>query len=390
MNLYSYIPLILIFCAAYYSLVQLGLLVGLFRLPSPTNRSQPRVSVIVAARNEEHRMEWVLDALWRQTYPEVEVIIVDDRSTDRTVEIVKAHQQSAQNVHLVNIKHVPAGFPAKKNALNEGIRASTGEILFFTDADCLPPPDWISTVVAFFEDPVGVVAGYSPYDSALLPSESRIGFWRSLLQRFVAGEELKGAVWSAGSIGLNLAWLCTGRNLAYRRKVFGEVGGFERIKMSISGDDDLFIQLVRRATRWKIRYALNPESHVPTPPPETFPEFVQQRTRHFSAGKFFTLPMKTFFFLFHVSNLLLLIGFIGCFFSRELALSGVLAFLAKIVFDFLLTLTAVRRFGLTGSRGTSLIGGFLLTEILYIFYNTFIGPLGFIRKFDWKPDRTKS
>ena len=84
--------------------------------------------------------------------------------------------------------------------------------------------------------------------------------------------------------------------------------GFEKIKMSISGDDDLFLQLVRRQTPWKIRYIKTQESFVPTIPPVTFWSFVEQRKRHFSAAKFFTVPMMLFFFIYHSSNLLLLIS----------------------------------------------------------------------------------
>jgi len=119
--------------------------------------------------------------------------------------------------------------PAKKNALKAGIEASKGEILCFTDADCLPVSRWIEELVKSFKPNVGLVAGYSPYQ---IPNDeiSKEGFFKKLFFKFIAYEEFRAAIWAAGSIGWEIGWLCTGRNLAYRRKVYDEVNGFEKLK----------------------------------------------------------------------------------------------------------------------------------------------------------------
>jgi cellulose synthase/poly-beta-1,6-N-acetylglucosamine synthase-like glycosyltransferase len=381
------LPAIFVLCSAvFYVAVQIGLIVGLFRMRKPTGEAHPFVSVIVAARNERRSINNLLKALLNQTYPNYEVIIVNDRSTDATAEIVRHVQESASRLKLVSIESILNELPPKKNALAQGIRASKGDILCFTDADCLPSKTWIESLLSFFDDGVGVVAGYSPYDERLLPDDASKKPSSQLLHRFIAGEEFKGAIWSAGAIGLNLAWLCTGRNLAYRRKAFDEVGGFEKIKMSISGDDDLFIQIVRRQTKWKIRYASSPDSFVRTVPPETFAKFVEQRTRHFSAGKYFTPLMKAFFFCFHLSNLVLFLGLFAAFFSTSLMQAGVIGFALKLGCDLFLMIVAYRLLLRESIWRINRLINFLLTEILYIFYNTFIGPLGFIKTFRWKQD----
>jgi poly-beta-1,6-N-acetyl-D-glucosamine synthase len=382
----SLLALALISCAMYYVVVQAGLLLGLLRLKKPCGQIHPFVSVIVAARNEQSSIGSLLQALLNQTYSSYEVIIVDDRSSDNTADIVRFLQQSDSRLKLVTVDSLLAGMPPKKSALTEGIRVSKGEILCFTDADCLPSRTWIETLVSYFDERVGVVAGYSPYDAELLPAIAPRTSGMKWLQRFVEGEEFKGAIWSAGSIGMNLAWLCTGRNLAYRRAVFDQVGGFEQIKMSISGDDDLFIQLVRRQTNWNINFASSPNVLVRTAPPGDFAGFVQQRTRHFSAGKYFTLPMKAFFFLFHLSNLVLLLGLLTLFFSLPLFQIAMSAFAIKLGSDLLLTFTAIRVLLKARFRERFDVMNFLLVEILYILYNTFIGPLGFINTYRWKQD----
>lgn len=385
MDISSIVAVLIVCCGLYYLTVQVGLIVGLFFLPKPTTAIRSFVSVIVAARNEERTIGRLLESLSRQSYTDYEVIIVDDRSEDATAQIVHTYQESNTKVRLVSIKSVSDRLPPKKNALTEGIRESKGEILCFTDADCDPPSTWIETLLSYFESDVGVVAGYSPYVANLHAHTQRLDLWSRALSEFIAGEEFKGAIWSAGGIGMNLAWLCTGRNLAYRRKVFEEVGGFEQIKKSISGDDDLFIQLVRRTTRWKIRYARSHEGFVPTQPPATFEEFVAQRTRHFSVGKFFTFPMKMFFFVFHGSNLLIFLLAIGFIFSRSLFQYGIIVFALKLAVDLLLTLVGVQILSQGTVTRRMRPGNFVLTEILYIVYNTFIGPLGFLRSFEWKP-----
>ncbi|HTP78986.1 MAG TPA: glycosyltransferase [Bacteroidota bacterium] len=382
------IPAILIVCALYYSAVQTSLLLGLRNLPPGKMKNRPSVSVIVAARNEERTIGRLLDALSGQTFRPHEIIIADDRSDDRTARIVSDHQKQDGRIHVCTITDVPEGISPKKNALKTAIDSSSGEILCFTDADCLPGPRWVESLVAMFDETTGLVAGYSPYDRQLQPKWSLWTglrtIWKELFLGFVEYEELKGAVWSAGSIGLRHGWLCTGRNLAYRRAVYDEVGGFESIKRSLSGDDDLFLQQVRRRTKWGIAYCVSPDSFVRTAPPPTFGSFVRQRRRHFSAGKYFTPGMKLFFLLFHGANLALLAGFVLFLIHPPTHLVAFAAFLSKVLIDTLLFLASSDLFGRI-SVGSS----FFLMEILYILYNTLIGPLGFVGTIKWNRDAAR-
>jgi hypothetical protein len=195
-------------------------------------------------------------------------------------------------------------------------------------------------------------------------------------------EEFKGALWSAGSIGIGRAWLCTGRNLAYRRKVWDEVGGFTRIRQSVSGDDDLFLQLVRKETSWKMRYAGSPSSHVPTAPPDTFDGLVQQRTRHFSAGKFFPLSMKIFSTAFHGANALLYAGLVASFLTPAYA-DGLWFFLIKSAFDLAFLLVGRNLLGTLPA-----LSSFLVLEGVVLLYHLFMAPIGLLGSFTWKPEQT--
>jgi cellulose synthase/poly-beta-1,6-N-acetylglucosamine synthase-like glycosyltransferase len=372
------IDLLLLLAAAFYLIVHIGLIAGLRRLDYSIFNDRPFVSIIVAARNEEKNICQLLHSLSHQTYSRYEIIIVNDRSADRTAQLVADFRKNYSNITLIEIKSLLDNMPAKKNALRAGINASKGEILCFTDADCFPPPHWIEELVKTFQPDVGLVAGYSPYQ---IPNQkfSTSGLFDKIFFDFIAYEEFRAAIWSSGAIGWNLGWLCTGRNLAYRRKVYDEVGGFEKIKQSISGDDDLFLQLVRRQTVWKINYVKTLESFVPTVPPNTFWSFVEQRKRHFSAAKFFTLPMMLFFFIYHSSNLLLLVSPL-LFLINVLTLPVMAAVCcSKLLGDFVLFKYSSRIF-----EPSHFHRSFILMEALYILYNSLIGPLGFFRKFAWK------
>jgi cellulose synthase/poly-beta-1,6-N-acetylglucosamine synthase-like glycosyltransferase len=378
MEILIIIRLFLILAAAFYLTVHLGLIIGLRRCKQTKSPLQPFVSVIVAARNEERTIGLLLDCLSQQTYIHHELIIINDRSTDNTAAIIADLQKKNPAIKRIDITTIPSDMPAKKNALRAGIKASKGEILCFTDADCFPPPTWLKELVLQFEPEVGFVAGYSPYP---IPSGKTItnGILKKMFFKFIAYEEFRAAIWSSGAIGWNLGWLCTGRNLAYRRKVYDEVGGFAKIKQSISGDDDLFLQLVRKQTDWEIRYVKTRESFVPTVPPADFRSFVEQRKRHFSASKVFTFPMMLFFFFYHLANFLL-------FFSPFLFLLHLLSIpfviasiVTKLFADTILVFSSARTFdGSTYSRSL------IIMEVFYVFYNSLIGPLGIFKKFEWK------
>jgi len=379
MEFNTIITIYICFAAFFYFLVHIGLWLGLKRIPIGTNSELPFISIIVAARNEEKNIRQLLNNLTQQTYPSYEIIIVNDRSSDSTSSLIAEFQSQHSSINRIDITTLQDDMPAKKNALRVGIEASKGEILCFTDADCSPPTTWLSELIQQFTPEVGLVAGFSPYRSGI-SRKKHANFVSRIFYDFISYEEFRAAVWSAGSIGWRFGWLCTGRNLAYRRKVYDEVGGFEKIKMSISGDDDLFLQLVRRITNWDIRYIYSQLSVVPTDPPSGFWQFVEQRKRHFSAAKYFTFPMMSFFFLYHSSNLLIF-------------LSPILFILKVIPISILLLLIFLK------FAGDSILiiptshilnegkyhKGFILMEILYVFYNTLIGPLGFIRNFSWKP-----
>jgi len=103
------------------------------RPPDPS----PDVSVVVAARDEEQHIESCIESLLMQDYPRFEVIAVDDRSSDKTPQILERLQRgSGGKLRVVTIEDMREGWFGKSNAMREGVKISSGKWLCFTDADC--------------------------------------------------------------------------------------------------------------------------------------------------------------------------------------------------------------------------------------------------------------
>ncbi len=95
----------------------------------------PKLSVIIAARNEAHTIENALKSVLAQKYPNLEIILVNDRSNDGTDEILQNLQKKRSRVSIQHVEELPPGWLGKVHAMQQGFLRSTGVWLLFTDAD---------------------------------------------------------------------------------------------------------------------------------------------------------------------------------------------------------------------------------------------------------------
>lgn len=363
------LSLLTIFYIAFLLLMRLGLT----RLREGKNREHPPVSVIIAARDEENNIRECLSCLVTQDYPQdkLEIIVVDDRSQDSTAEIIRSFPQ----VKLYQIKEKSPQIAPKKYALDLGIRASRGEIILTTDADCRPGPKWVRTILRYFEPGVGLVTGFSPLEIGRA----------SPLRQMLALESLALASVAAGGIGLGWALTCTGRNLSYRRKAYDEVGGLTTIGRFVSGDDDLFLQLVNSKTKWEIRYAFDPKTVVPAKPPQSLKDLIHQRIRHASKGRYYPGGIKALGLGIYFYNLALLGLLPLCLFNIVGFLWFLLFFLLKMTAELLLLSKGAKLF----SRRRFLMI-LPLATFLHILFVVFFGVLGQLGRFRWKGESFKA
>ena len=365
--------ILLIVLGSLYMSEILMLIVGLHRLRPGENPETPYVSIIVAARNEEHTIGPCLSALTAQTYPQekYEIIVVDDESVDHTLDRTKNWTEQFKNIQVLRVDPETSSLIGKKRALDLGIQRSTGEIILTTDADCMPRTTWIQGMLAYFEPDVGLVAGYSYTEEP----EEKV----SVLQKLRSLERIAVAAVAAGSIGLGKGMTCTGQNVAYRKKAYTDVGGFTKIGHLRSGDDDLLIQLIDRNTSWNIRYATTPETYVLTKPPIESRQYLEQEKRRASKGLFYP-PWLIILLLFLLAfYTILLLSLCFSFFDWNHFSLAWLVLALKIIIDFFLLLKIC-----TMLNRRDLLIFFPVAEVLHIPYVLVFGVWGTLGKYTWK------
>ncbi|HZI65229.1 MAG TPA: glycosyltransferase [Thermoanaerobaculia bacterium] len=203
--------------------------------------SPPRVSVVIPARNEEAGVESAVRSHLAQDYPELEVIVVDDRSADRTPEILRRLAAEDPRLTVVAGIEPPAGWLGKPHALFLGARAATGEILLFADADVRYQKRALREGVA--------VLGDRRLDLlAFFPRFENRGFWENVLMPFLSIAVFLGFGFLALSRRIPLAMGAGAGNLV-RRRAYEAVGGHGAIRNSVVDDVRLAVTLKRAGFR---------------------------------------------------------------------------------------------------------------------------------------------
>lgn len=245
------------------------------RYESIGNPQTPSVSVIVCARNELDNLKKLIPILKDQDYEHFDIWIILDRCTDRSKEFLK----KMENLNVVEIHDVPEGWNPKKWALQNGISSSQNEWLLLTDADCRPTKSWISEMSAGMRSDRSLVLGVSPFDT-------HPGF----LNQFIQYETFLTSLEFVSQTLKDRTYMGLGRNMAYRKSVFESVNGFSGIEHVTGGDDDLLVQ--RMAKHQQASVILSKESLVETYAKTSWSTYLNQKTRHYSVGKYYDSKVK--------------------------------------------------------------------------------------------------
>ena len=271
---------------------------GKFSFAKPQSGTPKRIpiSVIVCAKNEEENIRILIPLLVEQNYPQFEIVLIDDASSDNTLEIFEEFEKLHSNIKLVKVENNEAFWGNKKYALTLGIKAAKYEYLLFTDADCLPSSkDWISTMSSQFTAEKTIVLGYGAYEKIA----------NSFLNKIIRFETLLTATQYFSWAKLGKPYMGIGRNLAYKREEFFKVRGFMDHMKILSGDDDLFINQAADKKNTTLCYL--PDSFTYSKPKTSFKDWFIQKRRHVSTAKHYKIFDKNQLGLFYVSQLLFLL-----------------------------------------------------------------------------------
>lgn len=249
------------------------------------------VSVVICAKNEVRFLRRFLPIMMEQSYPEYEVLIVDDNSDDGIEDALAPLMSQYDNLHMVHISTNIDSGQGKKLALAVGIRSAKYNLLLLTDADCMPRTNqWIRYMVAGHQNNHSIVLGYGAY-------EQKSGF----LDKLVRYDTLHTAIQYFSFALKGKPYMGVGRNLMYEKSLYMNAHAYLSAHNSISGDDDLFINSVANASNTACMYV--PESHTMSVQRDySFAQWMRRKKRHLSASKFYRKNNKFTLGLYWVSN----------------------------------------------------------------------------------------
>ena len=274
-----------------------------FSKPQKANsdpQKEEGVTVLVSAHNEFKNLKTLIPKLFEQDYPTFDVMIVNDRSTDRTKRLLEEMMSIYPRLRSVTIKYTPTHVTAKKFAMTLGIKVSKNDVILLTDADCIPNSDqWIRKMTAPVRQEAKTFAlGFSGYEKA----KGFLNNWIQYETLLTALYYLSFGLWKAPFMGV-------GRNLCYRRSFFMEVKAFKGFWHVEGGDDDLFVN--QYATGKNTAIVMDPEANTTSKPKVTFKEYMVQKKRHLHAGKYYRSEDKQKIGFFSLSHALFWLGGLG-------------------------------------------------------------------------------
>ncbi len=242
--------------------------------------NQPPVSVIICARDEEANLEKNLPLILEQDYPNFEVVVVNDCSTDDSDIVLQRFKNQYSHLKSTEIKKDQKFSHGKKLAVTIGIKASSNECLLFTDADCYPTSKkWISKMAEKFTEDKSVVLGYGGYKH-----------YSSLLNTLIRYETLIIALQYLTYALSGFPYMGVGRNMGYKKSLFYKNKGFSGHYHIESGDDDIFINQV--ATKHNTQVQLSSEAITRSEPHGKLLGWFKQKKRHVKAAPFYAKKTK--------------------------------------------------------------------------------------------------
>ncbi len=252
--------------------------------------SHPAVSIVICARNEAENLRMNIPVFMQQKNVVLEVIVVDDGSTDETPQVLERLTTEFSALKIITVPEKLK--PGKKAALLQGILQSKHDIVLLSDADCVPASElWADIMATEMASGHAIVAGYSPFHER-----------RTCINAYARYENVVTAVQYIGLGRLGLPYMGVGRNIAYQKSALAEIGNFESHTDLIAGDDDLTVQAVlARMGSQSMTFATDEEAFVWTSAPENPRDYLRQKMRHYSVSGHYPFGIGAILALINIS-----------------------------------------------------------------------------------------
>lgn len=333
-------------------------------------------TVIIPARNEENNIGNLLQSILNNNYNAhlLEIIVIDDYSTDNTLSVIKEWQKQSSFVQFIEMKDlVPEEEKInsyKKLAIQKAVERAKGEYIITTDADCIVPEKWLYNFNAFILEK----------DAFFIAAPVRFINDGSFLSIFQCLDFLSLQGITAASVSAGFHSMCNGANLCYKKDIFFEVDGFKGFEHLASGDDMFLMGKIQKKYPEKTQYIFSQDSIVSTLPMPTVKSFFNQRIRWASkADSYDDKRIVSVLFLVYFTNLVFLLLFILGFFNVQYFLWLLIFYIFKVAIEVIFMYNVCWFF-----RQSEILKYFPLMEGFHIIYTVISGWLGKFGKYEWK------
>ncbi len=351
----------------YYSLF-VHLRLARYPLKSATNTNQHPVSVIICARNQAHHLVKNLPEILEQDYPDFEVVVVNDCSSDDTEDVLRDFGLQYPQLKVVVVPQHDRFRRNKKFALTMGIKAAQHEHLLFTDADCRPASKkWIKEMQSGFNEPTELVLGYSVY-----PKQA------GLLNVLLRYETFVSALNYLSFALKGKAYMGVGHNMSYLKSVFFKGKGFAEHMHIPFGDDQLFVK--QHANKSNTRIEIRPTAQVMAPLYTGFGSFFKQQIRQMQVANAYK-PAAQFKLSLQAASAILFYGLLITLLILGFDWRIILAFyLLRLVVQFAINFKIFKRLSLK-----ELKWWFPILDLIHYIYILVLGiAFLFNTKTQWK------
>ncbi len=327
-------------------------------------------SIVICAKNEYNNLKQHLPLILQQNYPNFEVIVIDDGSSDKSPQLLAQFENTYTNFLSFRIDPSEKQHPGKKQALQYGISVAKHEIIVVTDADCYPKSkNWLQFITHPLHKNADVVLGVSPLKKA-----------KNFGNLFFRMEAFFVALQYINFTLSGLPFMGVGRNMAYKKKVFDDHDITSHWDLT-SGDDDLFINDI--SSEYNIEVVTHPESYTYSAAPKNFKAWFRQKLRHYSAGYRYNLMQQIWLAYYWLSSILLyaLVAIVPILylFKYSFSIFSLTLLFSTAMFRWIITLLSVNKLEQQHRNFAAPI-----FDLLYILSVWIVSPISTIVKRKWK------
>lgn len=225
-----------IFLTVFWVLVTLYLLINCQRIPYlksvavSQHDNKPSLAIIIAVRNEENDLPEALESMCHLNYSNYRLVLINDRSTDRTPEILAQFEKKYPHLTVIHINELPKGWLGKNHALYRGYMATSEEWMLFTDADIRYAPDTLNKAIQYCIDQ------QLDHLTVMPDVKSRSSFFNSIMDTFKIMLVVKLKPWEASN-PRSKSYIGVGAFNLVKRSAYEAAGTHKRI--ALRPDDDL-------------------------------------------------------------------------------------------------------------------------------------------------------